>query len=178
MWLLMLHSLLNPFFLFVLICLGGFWLYMSSATANESPENPTKIMGRTVTPDQRKLGMLGGMLACLEGLLEISSLMGFTFLAVITVSAAVIVVFGGSILFTICSARYVFPIRQFAWMSELTGGTSFLLSAAHSLFRTLFCATAPLSARRTSWDSCRARLTRSRTRSNRGWDVPSSQTDI
>uniref|UniRef100_A0AAV1T5W4 PRA1 family protein n=1 Tax=Peronospora matthiolae TaxID=2874970 RepID=A0AAV1T5W4_9STRA len=71
--------LLNPFFLFVLICLGGFWLYMTSATANETPENPTKIMGRNVTPDQRKLGMLG-------------------------VSAAVVVIFGGSILFTICSA--------------------------------------------------------------------------
>ncbi|CAI5711932.1 unnamed protein product [Hyaloperonospora brassicae] len=71
--------LLNPFFLFVLICLGGFWLYMTSATASETPENPTKIMGRTVTPDQRKLGMLG-------------------------VSAAVVVLFGGSILFTICSA--------------------------------------------------------------------------
>ena len=34
---------------------------MTSATASETPENPTKIMGRTVTPDQRKLGMLGGM---------------------------------------------------------------------------------------------------------------------
>ncbi|KAF4325053.1 hypothetical protein JM18_000916 [Phytophthora kernoviae] len=79
--------LLNPFFLFVLICLGGFWLYMSSATANESPENPTKIMGRTVTPDQRKLGMLG-------------------------VSAAVIVVFGGSILFTICSASGALAISH------------------------------------------------------------------
>uniref|UniRef100_M4BI58 PRA1 family protein n=1 Tax=Hyaloperonospora arabidopsidis (strain Emoy2) TaxID=559515 RepID=M4BI58_HYAAE len=55
--------LLNPFFLFVLICLGGFWLYMTSATANETPENPTKIMGRTVTPDQRKLGMLGAALS-------------------------------------------------------------------------------------------------------------------
>ncbi|KAK1948270.1 PRA1 family protein B5 [Phytophthora citrophthora] len=79
--------LLNPFFLFVLICLGGFWLYMSSATANESPENPTKIMGRTVTPEQRKLGMLG-------------------------VSAAVIVVFGGSILFTICSASGALAISH------------------------------------------------------------------
>ncbi|RLN95615.1 hypothetical protein BBJ28_00006849 [Nothophytophthora sp. Chile5] len=55
------YSLLNPFFLFVLICLAGFWLYMSSATANETPDNPTKIMGRTVTPDQRKLGMLGAL---------------------------------------------------------------------------------------------------------------------
>ncbi|CAI5725819.1 unnamed protein product [Peronospora effusa] len=79
--------LLNPFFLFVLICLGGFWLYMSSATADESPENPTKIMGRTVTPEQRQLGMLG-------------------------VSAAVIVVFGGSILFTICSASGALAISH------------------------------------------------------------------
>lgn len=79
--------LLNPFFLFVLICLGGFWLYMSSATANELPDNPTKIMGRTVTPDQRKMGMLG-------------------------VSAAVIVVFGGSILFTICSASGALAISH------------------------------------------------------------------
>ncbi|CEG49174.1 Prenylated rab acceptor 1 [Plasmopara halstedii] len=79
--------LLNPFFLFVLICLGGFWLYMSSATANESPENPTKIMGRTVSPDQRKIGLLG-------------------------VSAVVIVIFGGSILFTICSASGALAISH------------------------------------------------------------------
>ncbi|CAH0477372.1 unnamed protein product [Peronospora belbahrii] len=79
--------LLNPFFLFVLICLSGFWIYMSSATANESPENPTKIMGRIVTPEQRKLGMLG-------------------------VSAAVVVVFGGSILFTICSASGALAISH------------------------------------------------------------------
>ncbi|CAI5747354.1 unnamed protein product [Peronospora destructor] len=51
--------LLNPFFFFVLICLGGFWLDMSSATADESPENSTKIIGRTVTPEQRQLDMLG-----------------------------------------------------------------------------------------------------------------------
>ncbi|RLN93971.1 hypothetical protein BBJ28_00004091 [Nothophytophthora sp. Chile5] len=61
LFLISVYSLLNPFFLFVLICLAGFWLYMSSATANETPENPTKIMGRTVTPDQRKLGMLGAL---------------------------------------------------------------------------------------------------------------------
>ncbi|CAI5745303.1 unnamed protein product [Peronospora destructor] len=79
--------LLNPFFLFVLICLGGFWLYMSSTKADESPENPTKVMGRTVTPEQRQLGMLG-------------------------VSAAVIVVFGGSILFTICSASGALAISH------------------------------------------------------------------
>ncbi|CAI5726730.1 unnamed protein product [Peronospora destructor] len=71
--------LLNSFFLFVLICLGDFWLDMM---ADESPENPTKITGHTVTPEQRQLGMLG-------------------------VSAAVIIVFRGSILFTICSARKV-----------------------------------------------------------------------
>ncbi|TDH64769.1 uncharacterized protein CCR75_001535 [Bremia lactucae] len=79
--------LLNPFFLFVLICLGGFWLYMSTATANDSPENPTKIMGHTVTPDQRKVGMLG-------------------------VSSAVVVVFGGSILFTICLASGALAISH------------------------------------------------------------------
>ncbi|DBA01279.1 TPA: hypothetical protein N0F65_001784 [Lagenidium giganteum] len=68
--------LLNPLFLFVLICLGGFWFYVASATANESPENPTMVFGRPVTPDQRKFGMYA-------------------------ITLALIVIFGGSILFTI-----------------------------------------------------------------------------
>lgn len=52
-------SLLNPMFLFVLICLGGFWGYASSVAANETPENPMLVFGKPVTPEQRKLGLTG-----------------------------------------------------------------------------------------------------------------------
>lgn len=46
-------------FLFVLICLAGFWLYASSAAANETAENPMVVFGKPVSPEQRKLGMTG-----------------------------------------------------------------------------------------------------------------------
>lgn len=55
-------SLLNPLFLFVLICLGGFWFYASSAAANETPENPMLVFGKPVSPEQRKLGMSASMI--------------------------------------------------------------------------------------------------------------------
>ncbi|KAF1335703.1 Prenylated rab acceptor 1, partial [Globisporangium splendens] len=79
--------LLNPMFLFVLICLAGFWLYASSAAANETPENPMLVFGKPITPEQRKLGMTG-------------------------ISLGVIVIFGGSILFTICSASSALAISH------------------------------------------------------------------
>lgn len=53
------YSLLNPMFLFVLICVAGFWLYASSAAANETAENPMLVLGRPITPEQRKLGLTG-----------------------------------------------------------------------------------------------------------------------
>jgi hypothetical protein len=52
-------SLLNPVFLFVLICLAGFWFYVSSAAASETPEQPMTVFGKPVSPDQRKIGMMG-----------------------------------------------------------------------------------------------------------------------
>ncbi|KAJ0400153.1 hypothetical protein P43SY_007172 [Pythium insidiosum] len=70
--------LLNPVFLFVLICIGGFWLYGSSV-ASSDPNGTVVVFGRALTPEQRKMGQ-------------------------IAVSLGVIVLFGGSILFTICSA--------------------------------------------------------------------------
>lgn len=52
-------SLLNPVFLFVLICLAGFWFYVSSAAASETPEQPMTVFGKPISPDQRKIGMMG-----------------------------------------------------------------------------------------------------------------------
>lgn len=46
-------------FLFVLICLAGFWLYASSVAANETAENPMLVFGKPVSPEQRKLGLTG-----------------------------------------------------------------------------------------------------------------------
>ncbi|CCI41670.1 unnamed protein product [Albugo candida] len=83
--------MLNPFFLFVLLCLGGFWFYVLNLPVSESPDNTTVVFGREITPEQRRLGM-------------------------ITVSFLVIIIFGGSVLFTIF-------------------GASTALSCAHGLLR-------------------------------------------
>jgi hypothetical protein len=48
-------SLLNPMFLFAMMCLGGFWFY-SSGTAAE--DGTVVLFGRPVTPEQRRLGMI------------------------------------------------------------------------------------------------------------------------
>ncbi|TMW60591.1 hypothetical protein Poli38472_000633 [Pythium oligandrum] len=69
--------LMNPLFLFVLMCLAGFWFYGSSAGTDE--QGQIIIMGRPVTPEQRKLGMT-------------------------VISLVIIIVFGGSIFFSICTA--------------------------------------------------------------------------
>lgn len=55
--------MLNPFFLFVLLCLGGFWFYVLNLPVSESPDNTTVVFGRAITPEQRRLGMITGLIS-------------------------------------------------------------------------------------------------------------------
>ncbi len=53
---------MNPFFVFILLCIGAGWYYIAQAASNETEENPFKVMGRPINANQRNVGMLGGTL--------------------------------------------------------------------------------------------------------------------
>ncbi|EQC33637.1 hypothetical protein SDRG_08741 [Saprolegnia diclina VS20] len=82
-----LSILMNPFFLFILMCIAAGWYYVAQITANETEENPFKIGGRSVSASQRNVGMLA-------------------------VTGVLVVYFGGSVLFSIFSVSTFLAIAH------------------------------------------------------------------
>lgn len=165
------YSLLNPVFLFVLICLAGFWFYVSSAAANETPEQPMKLFGRPVSPDQRKIGMIAGTLT--RSLRYIRSAGDGARCSRITCFC------GYSEPGGYCHLWRLDPLHHLLGQVRVTVEilsrhprvlTCCLVSssraARRSRSRTPSSVTARRFATRTSWGSCRPKLIRSPTRSN------------
>ncbi|ETV71114.1 hypothetical protein H257_13513 [Aphanomyces astaci] len=70
--------LMNPFFLFVLMCIAGGWYQNAQISTTETEENKFTVMGRPVDAAQRNMGLIG-------------------------LTAVLIIYFGGSVLFSIAS---------------------------------------------------------------------------
>ncbi|ETW01714.1 hypothetical protein H310_06322 [Aphanomyces invadans] len=70
--------LMNPFFLFVLMCIAAGWYQNAQISATETEDNKFTVMGRPVDANQRNVGMTG-------------------------ITALLIIYFGGSVLFSIAS---------------------------------------------------------------------------
>ncbi|OQS04442.1 hypothetical protein THRCLA_03321 [Thraustotheca clavata] len=82
-----LSILMNPFFLFILMCIAAGWYYVAQITASETEENPFKIAGRPVNASQRNVGMLA-------------------------ITGILVVYFGGSVLFSIFSVSTFLSIAH------------------------------------------------------------------
>ncbi|OQR93833.1 hypothetical protein ACHHYP_02195 [Achlya hypogyna] len=82
-----LSILMNPFFLFILMCIAAGWYYVAQITANETEENPFKLGGRPVNASQRNVGMLA-------------------------ITGILVVYFGGSVLFSIFTVSTALSIAH------------------------------------------------------------------
>ncbi|CAK4079446.1 unnamed protein product [Aphanomyces euteiches] len=70
--------LMNPFFLFILMCIGAAWYQNAQITSTETEENKFQVLGRAIDAAQRNMILIG-------------------------LTAVLIIYFGGSVLFSIAS---------------------------------------------------------------------------
>ncbi|RHY96854.1 hypothetical protein DYB37_004376 [Aphanomyces astaci] len=102
--------LMNPFFLFVLMCIAGGWYQNAQISTTETEENKFTVMGRPVDAAQRNMGLIGRTIPP-----SIPTSCSHVF-GLHVVTAVLIIYFGGSVLFSIASM-------------------SALLSASHAFLR-------------------------------------------